>query len=174
MSLTNISKNRFKGGHPKSWLKPEKLRVSLREDSPIGLYTYYILIIYRYRLYILYNYIYIYIYYTKNMCHVKNVGGHSLFGIAKELGVGMRKATFWDRSFTPGTGTAGVALHVVLDDHPIRSLAHHTSGTIIFTKELIGAWINQPCKVSGITSWLKPSFEHGSLCEGDEITSVTS
>lgn len=45
---------------------------------------------------------------------------------AEALGVGMRKATFWDRSFTPGTGTAGVALHVVLDDHPIRSLAHHT------------------------------------------------
>jgi hypothetical protein len=37
----------------------------------------------------------------------------------------------------------------------------------------IGAWIKRPCKLSGITSWLKPSFENGSLCEGDEITSVT-
>ena len=50
-----------------------------------------------------------------------------LFSIAKVLGVGMRKATLWDRAFTAGTGTAGVALHVVLDDHSIRCLTHHTS-----------------------------------------------
>ena len=56
----------------------------------------------------------------------------------------MRKATLGDHSFTPSTGTAGVALHVVLDDHAICSLAHHTSGTIILTKESLSLVLQIP------------------------------
>ena len=68
-------------------------------------------------------YIYIYIYTYIILYHIP-----VFVLIAKVLGVGMCKATLRDCSFTPGTASAGVALHVILDDHAIHRLAHQTSG----------------------------------------------